>query len=121
MVECDRRGTIVSISSVAGPQDLRPPTACAGTRFAAYAMSESLREEVAPYGVRVTVIAPGAVEAELLSHTFGKVGRARCEEWKKTNASTATATVAEAVRYAHARPKEVCVRELAPAGSRQQV
>ncbi|MCW1891613.1 SDR family NAD(P)-dependent oxidoreductase [Vibrio chagasii] len=40
-----------------------------GTKFAVHAISENVREEVAASNVRVTTIAPGAVETELLSHT----------------------------------------------------
>lgn len=114
------RGTLADLSPVAGRETFAHHTAYAGTKFVVHAMSENLREEVAPYGVRATVIAPGAVETEPLSHTSSKEIKAGYEEWKKTNASPAPETVAEAVRYAHAQPKEVRIRELVPAGSRQQ-
>ncbi|MCA2493685.1 SDR family oxidoreductase, partial [Vibrio sp. 2175-1] len=62
-------GTIINISSIAGKKTFPDHAAYCGTKFAVHAISENVREEVAASNVRVTTIAPGAVETELLSHT----------------------------------------------------
>ncbi|MEN9583211.1 MAG: hypothetical protein RLZZ616_217, partial [Pseudomonadota bacterium] len=63
-----RHGTIINISSVAGRKTHPRHAVYSGTKFAVHAISENLREEVAPHNVRVITIAPGATDTELVSH-----------------------------------------------------
>merc|ERR1719510_1979500 len=62
-------GHIFNISSIAGVKHFPNHTAYCGTKFAVHAITEGLRQECCHSGVKVTVIAPGAVDTELLSHT----------------------------------------------------
>src|SRR3546814_20934435 len=57
----ESRGTIVNISSVGGKVAMATYGPYAGTKFALEAISDSLRREIAPLGVKVVDIAPGAV------------------------------------------------------------
>ncbi|KAL6252630.1 hypothetical protein RBB50_000349 [Rhinocladiella similis] len=60
-------GTIVNISSIAGI-DARPTCAIyAGSKFALEAWSESLSQEIAPFGLRVLIVEPGAFKTKFLS------------------------------------------------------
>ncbi|NVO12551.1 MAG: SDR family oxidoreductase [Rhodoplanes sp.] len=60
-----RSGHIINVSSVAG-HVVRPGSAVyAATKHAVRVISEGLRQEVKPYGIRTTVISPGAVATEL--------------------------------------------------------
>ncbi len=61
------RGRIVNISSVGGRVAMAAYGPYAATKFALEAVSDSLRRELAPHGVRVVVIEPGAVRTEMLS------------------------------------------------------
>lgn len=54
-------GTIVNISSVGGKFAMSTYGAYAGSKFALEAASDSLRREIAPFGVKVVVVEPGAV------------------------------------------------------------
>ena len=63
-------GTIVNISSVGGKVAMATYGPYAGTKFALEAISDALRREVAPLGVKVVVIEPGAVATGML----GQVG-----------------------------------------------
>ena len=63
----ESRGTVVNISSVGGRVAMATYGPYAGSKFALEAVSDSLRREVAPLGVRVIVIEPGAVTTDLLS------------------------------------------------------
>lgn len=59
-------GTIVNISSVGGKLAMATYAPYAGTKFALEAVSDALRRELEPLGVRVVVIEPGAVSTPML-------------------------------------------------------
>jgi NAD(P)-dependent dehydrogenase (short-subunit alcohol dehydrogenase family) len=61
------RGRVVNISSVGGKVAMAGYGPYAATKFALEAVSDSLRRELAPLGVGVVVIEPGAVVTEMLS------------------------------------------------------
>ncbi|MEN0062863.1 MAG: SDR family oxidoreductase [Myxococcota bacterium] len=60
-----RKGTIVQISSLAGKAVFPESGFYAATKHALEAMSEALVQEVAPFGVRVRVVEPGAYATRL--------------------------------------------------------
>ncbi len=64
------RGRVVNISSVGGKVAMATYGPYAGTKFALEAVSDSLRREVAPDGVKVVVIEPGAVRTEMLGRAI---------------------------------------------------
>lgn len=114
-------GTIINISSVAGRKTFPNHAAYCGTKFAVHAITENLREEVAPYNVRLITIAPGAVETELLSHTtFDKI-KTDYQDWKDSIGSVlASDDIANAIVYAYQQPQNVCVREVVIAATKQE-
>ncbi|MET0404719.1 MAG: SDR family oxidoreductase [Cystobacter sp.] len=59
------KGRVVNISSVGGKIAMPTYGPYAGTKFALEAVSDSLRREVAPLGVQVVVVEPGAVRTEM--------------------------------------------------------
>ncbi|MFJ3876678.1 SDR family oxidoreductase [Streptomyces sp. NPDC090077] len=114
-------GTVVNISSVAGRKTFPNHAAYVGTKFAVHAMSENLREEVAASGVRVIVIAPGAVETELLSHTSDEQIKRDYQAWKESaGGALDPRVVAEAIGWAYAQPQNVTIREIVLAGTGQE-
>ncbi|MFH8682135.1 SDR family oxidoreductase [Streptomyces lydicus] len=114
-------GTIINVSSIAGRKTFPNHTAYVGTKFAVHAMSENLREEVAPSGVRVVTIAPGAVETELLSHTSDEQIKKDYEAWKKSaGGALDPQAVAEAIAYASRQPQNVTIREIVLAATGQE-
>lgn len=60
-----RRGTLVTIASVAGMRGLPGAGAYSASKAAVIAYSESLRLEMAQYGVKVVTIAPGYVDTPM--------------------------------------------------------
>jgi len=114
-------GTIINISSVAGIKTFPTHTAYCGTKFAVHAMTENIREEVAPHNVRCIVIAPGAVETNLLSHTTSEDIKSNYEGWKESiGGAIKPQDVANAVAYAYNQPQYLCVREIVLAATRQE-
>ncbi len=74
----ERRGHIVIISSAAGLFGMHDYTAYAATKGALNLFAESLRYEMKPLGVRVTVVCPPEVETPFLedeARTLSPVGR----------------------------------------------
>ena len=63
-----RRGTIINISSVLGRLATPFNGAYAASKFALEGLSESLRTELWPFGVRVAVIEPGLFRTEFISN-----------------------------------------------------
>jgi NAD(P)-dependent dehydrogenase (short-subunit alcohol dehydrogenase family) len=59
-------GTVVNITSVGGKVAMATYGPYAGSKFALEAVSDALRREVAPLGVKVIVVEPGAVTTEML-------------------------------------------------------
>jgi NAD(P)-dependent dehydrogenase (short-subunit alcohol dehydrogenase family) len=62
-------GVIVNLGSAAGL--VTPPTGCpyAMTKYAVESLCDALRPEVAPFGVRVVLIEPGAVRTQFLANS----------------------------------------------------
>jgi NAD(P)-dependent dehydrogenase (short-subunit alcohol dehydrogenase family) len=59
------RGRIVNIGSLAGLVAMPGASAYAASKFAVQAITDSLRLELKPFGIRVTIVDPGAVESAL--------------------------------------------------------
>ncbi len=104
-------GHIVNISSVAG----RVARAGSGvynlTKFGVGAFSESLRQEGAPIGVRVTLIEPGAVATELAGHNRPEVLEQISKRFKDVTLLSAE-DIAGAILYAIGQPRHVSVNEV---------
>lgn len=117
-----RQGTVINVSSVAGRKTFPNHVAYVGTKFAVHAISENLREEVAPHNVRVVTIAPGAVETELLGHTTDEAIKAGYQAWKQDMGGQVLSAedVARAIGFAYQQPQGVCIREIVLAATRQQ-
>ena len=66
----DSSGRVVNISSVGGKVAMATYGPYAATKFAIEAVSDSLRRELAPLGVGVVVVEPGAVRTEMLGRAI---------------------------------------------------
>lgn len=117
-----KQGTIINISSIAGRKTFPNHVAYVGTKFAVHGISENLREELSPHGVRVITIAPGAVETALLSHTTDENIKSGYQAWKQDMGGVVLSAedVANTIRFAYAQPQNVCIREIVLAATRQQ-
>lgn len=60
------RGILVNVSSMAGRQALPGLGAYAGSKFALEGMTEALRHEMRPFGVRVVLVEPGPYRTEIM-------------------------------------------------------
>lgn len=110
VMQRQRSGHIVNVSSVAGHKVRAGNAVYAATKHAVRALSEGLRQEVKPYGIRTTILSPGAVATELVdSITDPEVAVAM----KKAYASAIPADAfARAVAYAMSQPPDVDINEI---------
>jgi len=102
-------GHIINLSSVAGVKVFAPGgTVYSGTKFAVSAISEGLRQEVGDK-IRVTSIAPGAVESDLKHSTSGSARDTVLEFYEK---AIPAASVARAIAFAIEQPADVDINEI---------
>ena len=66
-----RSGTIVNVSSVGGIASRSGGGIYAGTKFAIEGVSEAMRAELAPLGIRVVIVEPGAFRTDF--HDAGSI------------------------------------------------
>lgn len=59
-----KSGHVINISSIAGKESYPNGSVYCGTKHAVSAISKAMRIELLPYGIKVSTIAPGAVDTE---------------------------------------------------------
>jgi NADP-dependent 3-hydroxy acid dehydrogenase YdfG len=101
---------MVNISSVAGRVPRSGSNVYNLTKFGVGAFSEALRQEVTERHVRVSIVEPGAVETELLSHNRPEIIEAgrKFFDIEKLEAED----IADAIAYVVTRPRRVAVNEI---------
>ncbi len=106
-----KSGHIINVSSVAGHK-VRPGSAVyAATKAAVLMLSEGLRQEVKPHGIRTTVISPGAVESELIgSITEADVAQGVRQFYDQV--AIGAESFARVVAFAISQPAEVDINEI---------
>jgi NADP-dependent 3-hydroxy acid dehydrogenase YdfG len=111
-------GHIVNVSSVAGR------TASAGsavynmTKWGVGAFSEGLRQEALHSNIRVTIVEPGAVATELLSHNNEAI-QGMAAKMLADVEPLQSEDIANAITYALAQPEHVSVNEVLIRPTRQ--
>lgn len=112
IMEKQKFGHILNVSSVAGHTISKGSAVYSGTKFAVRAISEGLRMEIDPsHEIRVTIVSPGAVATELTNTiTDDDVLNAFKEggQMELLNAQD----IANAIAYAVEQPAHVDVNEI---------
>jgi short-subunit dehydrogenase len=72
-----RSGRVINVSSVSGRVPAPLLGAYHASKYALEAMSDALRMELRPFGIRVVVVEPGTIRTEFASRTIDEAQRAR--------------------------------------------
>ncbi|OAP27060.1 MULTISPECIES: SDR family oxidoreductase [Amycolatopsis] len=112
-------GRVVNISSVGGRVALPAYGPYAGTKFALEAVSDSLRRELAPLGVRVVVVEPGAVRTQMpdrvIAATNQQAGTMSPEQRDRYGRLLEAVNTHAAAHLPNGRPAEDAARVIAKA------
>ncbi|MHA7628627.1 oxidoreductase [Corallococcus sp. M7] len=83
-LRAQRRGHIVNITSIAGLAPMAGSGLYAAAKCALEGLSLSLAQEVAPLGLKVTLVEPGAFRTDFLSQHSRRETRGHIEDYAKT-------------------------------------
>ncbi|HKL89317.1 MAG TPA: SDR family oxidoreductase, partial [Salinibacter sp.] len=106
-----KSGHIINVASDAGHKVHPGEAVYAATKHAVRALSEGLRQEGKPYGLRTTIISPGAVESELPETISEEDMAEEVREVYEEHAISAD-SFARAVAFAIEQPEAVDVNEI---------
>lgn len=114
-------GTIINVSSLAGKKTFVNHAAYVASKFGVHGLSETIREEVSGKNVRISLVAPGAAETELLTHVTDNQALEDYDNWKQSMGGTTMSSqvVAQSVKFIYDMPQEVNIRELDIAATNQ--
>jgi NADP-dependent 3-hydroxy acid dehydrogenase YdfG len=116
-----RHGTLVMMSSIAGRKVYPDHTVYCGTKYFVHGVSESLREYLAGYDVRVIVISPGVIETEVLDHVTDPTTLANYEANKVAiGGGISSDHVADLILNAYNLPQNALVQEICVTPTRQR-
>ncbi|RDI66341.1 SDR family oxidoreductase [Nocardia pseudobrasiliensis] len=102
-------GHFVTVASIGAHQVVPTGAVYSGTKYAAWAITEGLRQECDP-SIRVTTISPGVVTSEL-ADSITEPGAAQAMRTYRAHALEPDA-IASAVSYALSQPDDVDVNEI---------
>ncbi|WP_019336194.1 SDR family oxidoreductase [Lactococcus garvieae] len=116
-----QEGTIINVSSLAGKKTFVNHAAYVASKFGVHGLSETIREEVSGKNVRISLVAPGAAETELLTHVTDNQALEDYDNWKQSMGGTTMSpqVVAQSVKFIYDMPQEVNIRELDIAATNQ--
>jgi NADP-dependent 3-hydroxy acid dehydrogenase YdfG len=107
------KGHIVTVSSNAAKLPGSASNAAySASKYALTALVNALRNEVASYGIRVTVVEPGATESDIASTIPDEATRAQMDAYVHREGVMKPEDVAAAILYAVTQPQRVNVNEI---------
>ena len=90
-----RSGHVITISSSAGLTGFEFGTAYAASKFGVEGWMESLRPEVAPFGIHTTIVNPGYFRTELLTPKSTKYAQTAIDDYAERRAALIAAWTAQ--------------------------
>ena len=114
-------GTVINMSSLAGKKTFTNHAAYVASKFGVHGLSETVREEVSAKNVRISLVAPGAAETELLTHVTDESALNDYNLWKESMGGTTLAPerVSQTVKFIYDMNQTVNIREIDIAATNQ--
>ncbi|MDR2359234.1 MAG: SDR family oxidoreductase [Prevotellaceae bacterium] len=106
-----RKGHIINVGSIAGREVYAGGNVYCATKHAVDALTKSMRMEFLPYGIRVSQVAPGAVETEFSLVRF-KGDRKRADAVYEGFHPLEAADIADVIAYMVNRPPHVNIADV---------
>jgi NADP-dependent 3-hydroxy acid dehydrogenase YdfG len=106
-----RTGHIINITSIAGKESYPNGSVYCGTKHAVSAISKAMRIELMPFGIKVTTIAPGAVDTEFSLVRF-RGDQERANQVYKGFTPLSGKDIAETILFVLSRPAHVNIDDL---------
>ena len=106
-----RSGHIINITSIAGKEVYAKASVYCASKHAADAFTKGLRIDLVPYNIKVTSIAPGAVETEFSLVRF-KGDKTKASQVYNGFDPLLGPDIAEAVLFAITRPEHVNINDM---------
>jgi NADP-dependent 3-hydroxy acid dehydrogenase YdfG len=110
-------GHFVTVASIGAHQVVPTSAVYSGTKYAAWAITEGLRQEMDP-SIRVTTISPGVVESELADSITDPGAREMMRTYRANSISPDA--IGGAIAYAIGQPPDVDVNEIIIRPTRQR-
>lgn len=104
-------GHIINIGSIAGKEAYPNGNVYVATKYAVDGLTRSMRMDLLPFGIRVSQVAPGAVETEFSIVRF-KGDEERAKSVYNGFVPLTGADIADAVFYVASAPKHVNINDL---------
>ena len=105
-----RSGHIINIGSSAGKEVYPKGAVYCASKHAVIALTEGMRVDLNPYGIKVSSINPGLVETEFSKVRFK--GSAKADNVYKGYKALQAKDVAEIIAFAISRPSHVNIADL---------
>lgn len=102
-------GHVVTVASVGAHQVVPTSAIYSATKYAAWALTEGLRQESHP-GIRVTTVSPGVVDSELADHITDSQAQRAMQTYRAVTISPDT--IADTISFAMSQPEDVDVNEI---------
>jgi len=111
LMKAQGSGHIFNIGSTAGKLAYRHGNVYCATKFAVDALSQSMRIDLLPYGIKVTAVNPGMAETEFSLVRF-KGDEAKAKQVYEHIQPLRAEDIADAVWYCAGLPAHVCINDL---------
>ncbi len=105
-----KSGHIVNISSIAGKETYLKGNVYCATKHAVESITKAMRIDMLPHGIKVTSVAPGAVETEFSIVRLGD--KEKADQVYEGYTPLYAQDIADAVEFAITRPAHVNINEL---------
>lgn len=106
-----KKGTIINIGSIAGREAYAGGNVYSATKFAVDSLTKNMRIDLAPFGIRVGQIAPGAAETEFSVVRFHG-DQQKADDVYKGFSPLVAQDIAEAAWFMVSRPAHVCINDI---------